>query len=108
MKPINDWLLLLVAIIFEVSGTTSMKLSRGFTRPLPTITMFLFYGVGLVLMNIVLKRIDVGVVYAVWSGLGTVLVALIGILWFREPATTLRIVSISLIILGVIGLNISR
>jgi len=108
VKPINDWLLLLVAIIFEVSGTTSMKLSRGFTRPLPTITMFLFYGVGLVLMNIVLKRIDVGVVYAVWSGLGTVLVALIGILWFREPATTLRIVSISLIILGVIGLNISR
>lgn len=59
-------------------------------------------------MNIVLKRIDVGVVYAVWSGLGTVLVVLIGILWFREPATTLRIVSISLIILGVIGLNISR
>ncbi|HEY9077242.1 MAG TPA: multidrug efflux SMR transporter [Anaerolineaceae bacterium] len=108
MKPINDWLLLLVAIIFEVSGTTSMKLSRGFTRPIPTITMFLFYGVGLILMNIVLKRIDVGVVYAVWSGLGTVLVVLIGILWFREPATTLRIVSISLIILGVIGLNISR
>jgi len=101
-----NWLLLIVAIIFEVSGTTSMKLSRGFTRTLPTVFMFVFYGIGLTLMNLVLKRLDVGVVYAVWSGLGTALIALIGILWFKEPVTAVKLISITLIIFGVIGLNL--
>jgi len=69
--------------------------------------MFVFYGIGLVLMNIVIRRMDVSFVYAVWSGLGTALVAAIGILWFKEPATALKLCSIGLIVLGVIGLNMS-
>lgn len=69
--------------------------------------MFVFYGVGLVLMNIVIRRMDVSLVYAIWSGLGTALVAAIGILWFKEPATALKLCSIGLIVLGVIGLNMS-
>jgi small multidrug resistance pump len=98
--------MLLVAIAFEVAGTTTMKLSRGFTRLIPTLLMFLFYGCGLTLMNLVIRRMDLSLVYAVWSGLGTAAIALIGIIWFHEPATALRIVSIALIILGVIGLNL--
>jgi len=53
-----------------------------------------------------LKRIDVGVVYAIWSGVGTALIATIGILWFKEPVTLIKIASIALIILGVVGLNL--
>jgi len=82
-------------------------LSRGFTQLKPTLFMFVFYGVGLVLMNIVIRRMDVSLVYAIWSGLGTALVAAIGILWFKEPATALKLCSIGLIVLGVIGLNMS-
>ncbi len=83
-----------------------MKLSRGFTRLIPTLLMFIFYGCGLTLMNLVIRRMDLSLVYAVWSGLGTAAIALIGILWFHEPATAFRIVSIIMIILGVIGLNL--
>lgn len=101
-----NWLMLLIAIGFEVAGTTSMKLSRGFTRITPTLLMFIFYGIGLTMMNLVIRRMDLSLVYAVWSGLGTAAIALIGILWFHEPATALRIVCIILIILGVVGLNI--
>jgi small multidrug resistance pump len=102
----NNWILLLIAIAFEVGGTTSMKLSHGFTRPLPTIFMFVFYGTGITLMNLVIRRMDLSLVYAVWSGLGTAAIALIGMIWFHEPANAIRIVSILLIIFGVVGLNI--
>jgi small multidrug resistance pump len=102
----GNWILLLVAIAFEVGGTTSMKLSRGFTRLIPTLFMFLSYGTGITLMNLVLRRMDLSLVYAVWSGLGTAAIALIGMIWFHEPANAIRIGSILLIILGVVGLNI--
>jgi small multidrug resistance pump len=92
--------------MFEVLGTTFMKLSRGFVRPGPTVGMFLAYGIGLALMNLVLKRMDVSIVYAIWSGVGTAMVAVIGFLWFKEPVTAIKIISITFIIFGVIGLNI--
>lgn len=83
-----------------------MKLSQGFSRVGPTFGMFVAYGIGLTLMNLVLRRMDVSIVYAVWSGVGTALVAIIGFLWFKEPATAIKIISIMLIIFGVIGLYI--
>lgn len=83
-----------------------MKLSRGFTRVLPTVLMFAFYGCGLSMMNLVIRRMDLSLVYAVWSGLGTAAIALIGMIWFHEPATAIRIVSIIFIIIGVVGLNL--
>lgn len=57
-------------------------------------------------MNMVLKRMDVSIVYAIWSGMGTALIAIIGILWFKEPVTAIKIISLTLIIFGVIGLNL--
>jgi small multidrug resistance pump len=98
---------MLIAIVLEVSGTTMMKLSQGFRRPLPTVLMFLFYGSGFVPLNLALRRLDVSLAYAVWSGLGTMLVTLIGIYYFREPATPLKLVSIALIVIGVLGLNLA-
>jgi small multidrug resistance pump len=101
-----SWLYLSTAIILEVIGTVSMKLSQGFTRLLPTVAMFVLYGLSLAAMNLALKQIDVSIVYAVWSGVGTALITIIGIFWFREPMTVLKMVSIFLIIVGVVGLNV--
>ncbi len=102
-----SWLYLALAILSEVAGTVSMKLSQGFTKMLPSVLLFVFYGVSLALTNLALKRLDVSVVYAVWSGLGTALIAAIGFLWFEEPVTAVKIASLALIILGVVGLNIT-
>jgi small multidrug resistance pump len=101
------WLALSGAILLEVAGTTSMKLSYGFSRPLPSVLLFVFYGMSFTLMTIAVKKIDMSVSYAIWSGVGTALIALIGIGWFKEPLTSLKIVSIILIVAGVFGLNAS-
>ncbi len=100
------WMLLIVAIILEVFGTISMKLSDGFTKIGPVIAMLGFYAVGLSLLAYVIKSIDISIAYAVWSGLGTALIAIIGFVWFKETATTIKIISIALIVIGVIGLNL--
>lgn len=102
-----SWLALCIAVVLEVAGTTSMKLSQGFTRLWPSIAMAVFYAGSLGMLTLALKRIDVSVAYAVWSGLGTALIAAIGFLWFKEPLTALKLGSLTLIIAGVIGLNLS-
>jgi small multidrug resistance pump len=102
-----NWLFLVLAIVAEVTGTTCMKLSLGFTQLLPSVAMVIFYGLSLSALTMALKKIEVSVAYAIWSGLGTALIAIIGIFWFKEPATALKIMSILLIIIGVVGLNFS-
>lgn len=103
----QHWLFLAVAIFLEVAGTTSMKLSEGFTRPLPSVLLFVFYAASFAALAFALKKIEVGVAYAVWSGLGTALIATIGILYFRESVSALKLISILLIIAGTVGLNLS-
>ena len=99
------WAVLSVAILFEVAGTTCMRLSEGLTRAWPTLLIFVFYAVSFTLNTLVVGRLGMSVVYAVWSGAGTVLTALIGFLWFREPATALKLASAGLVVLGVFGLH---
>lgn len=99
------WALLGVAILFEVAGTTCMRLSEGFTRLTPAVLIFVFYGVSFALNTIIMRTLGLSVVYAVWSGVGTVLTALIGYLYFKEPATALKMVSAGLIVVGVFGLH---
>ena len=101
------WFYLVMAIVLEVSGTTSMKLSQGFTKMQPSVLMFLFYGLSLPALTLALKRMDVSVAYAVWSGLGTALIATVGVMWLKEPLNTRKVVSLALIIVGGIGLNLS-
>ncbi|HMA66627.1 MAG TPA: multidrug efflux SMR transporter [Desulfosalsimonadaceae bacterium] len=100
------WFYLFLAIVLEVAGTTAMKLSEGFARALPSIMIFVFYSLSFAGLTLALKKIDVSVAYAIWSGLGTALITAIGMLCFREPATLIKIASIGLIILGVAGLNL--
>ncbi|MCB7129112.1 MAG: multidrug efflux SMR transporter [Candidatus Brocadiales bacterium] len=103
-----NWLFLAVAIALEVFGTTSMKFSEGFTRLLPSILIFVFYGLSFGALTLALRSIDIGVAYAVWSGVGTALIVVIGILWFKEPAGAIKLASVGLIILGVVGLSIVK
>ena len=83
------WAVLAGAIVLEVAGTTCMRLSEGFTRLTPSVLIFVFYVASFALNTLVIRTLGLSVVYAVWSGVGTVLTALIGFLWFREPATAL-------------------
>lgn len=99
------WLSLAGAIAFEIAGTVSMKLSHGFARPLPSVLLFVFYALSFVLMTIAVKRIDMSVSYAIWSGVGTATIAVIGVVWFRESLTWIQVASIVAIIAGVIGLR---
>ncbi len=102
-----SWAYLLAAILLEVCGTTCMKLSQGFTRLLPSTLLFAFYGLSFAAMTVAIKRIDVSVAYAIWSGLGTALIAVIGILWFKEAVSALKLASLALIVLGIVGLHLS-
>ena len=99
-----SWIYLICAITMEVIGTTNMKLSQGFTKTLPSILMFVFYGFSFAFLTLALKKIDLSLSYAIWSGVGTALIAAIGVLYFKEPVTAIKIVSIGLIVIGVVGL----
>ena len=102
----NHGIYLLGAIAAEIVATTSLKLSEGFTRPLPAVATVLGYGVSFYLLSLSLKRMDLGVVYAIWSGVGTAAMALVGYWLFAESLTPVKLASIAFIIVGVVGLNL--
>ncbi len=103
----NYYYLLLLAILFEVCGTTCMKLSEGFSRLIPSILIFVFYSVSFFFFTLALKGLDVSIAYAIWAGLGTALITVVGIFWFREPASALKLISLAVVVAGVIGLHLS-
>ena len=94
-----------LAIISEVIATASLKASQGFTRLVPAIFVILGYGASFYFLALSLKVIPISLAYAIWSGVGTALTAAIGIFYFREPATTVKMVSLGLIVIGVMGLH---
>ena len=102
------WFFLILAIVFEVLGTTAMKLSDGYTKLIPSIAMFVFYILSLVALTFALKRFDVSVAYAIWAGLGTALISIIGFVYFKESMSLIKVISIGLIILGVVGLHLTN
>jgi len=101
------WVLLLLAIIAEVCGTSCMKLSNGFTRVWPSVLIFVFYSLSFVAITLAIKKIDISIAYAIWSALGTGAIAFIGIVAFGEKLNSLKVVGLILVIAGVIALNIS-
>jgi small multidrug resistance pump len=102
-----NWVYLLSAIVLEVGGTLSLKLSDGLMKRGPVLLMILLYGLSFFAFSLALMHMEVGTAYAIFSALGTALMASVGILWFNEPATVLKIVSLVMIIVGVIGLNVN-
>jgi len=101
------WIFLSVAILFEVAGTTSMKLSRGFAEIWPSIGVFVFYLGAAAAIILALRRLELSIAYAIWSGVGTALTVMIGIAFFREPLTAITLASIALVVIGVAGLSLA-
>lgn len=101
------WLILAIGIVFEVLGTISMRYADGFTKLIPSILVFLFYGISLAVLVFVLEKMEVSIAYAIWASAGTALIAIIGIVFYHENISVLKIVSIALIILGILGLELS-
>jgi len=97
---------LFLAIVLEVSGITSMKLADGFNQLEPSIMIFVCYAMSFIFLMLALKRLDVSIAYAIWSGMGTLLIAIIGVHFFHEPMTLIKAVSLGLIITGVMGLRL--
>jgi len=98
------WLFLVTAILLDVLGTLCLKLADGFGRPLYSAAVLFCYGASLVLFSYALKGLPVSLVYAVGSGIGTALVALLGCLLFHEPFDGLKVFSLALIVAGIVGL----
>lgn len=102
-----EWIYLTLAIAFEITATTLMKVSNGFTKILPSIGTFLGYIICFTCLSIALKKIDISIAYAIWSAVGIVVLSAIGVFVFKESISVLKVISILFIILGVVGLNLS-
>jgi len=100
-------LFLAIAIVAEVAGTVALKYADGFTNPGPSALVVAGYGLSFWMLALVLRELPIGLTYAVWAAAGTALIAAIGILAFGEPATTLKLLSLGLIIAGVVALNLA-
>ncbi|MGJ3493450.1 Methyl viologen resistance protein C [Piscirickettsia salmonis] len=100
-----SWLYLLGAVVFEVLGTTCMKLSYGFSRLWPVMGVFAFYSVCFVLMSLAMKRLDMGIVYAVWCGLGLVLICVLDYYMFSARLGLSQWLAIGLIMSGIMILK---
>lgn len=101
------WLLVIVAGLLETGFAVCLKLSHGFTRLWPTIGSCVFALGSFGLLTLSLKKLDVGPAYAVWTGIGATGTAIYGMVFLGDLVSTLKIVSISLVIIGVIGLQLS-
>jgi small multidrug resistance pump len=101
------WLFLCLAILFELSGTISMKLSNGFTNLWPSVFLLIFYGLSFYFLSHALKYIDMSAAYATWSGVGILTIAFVAYFYFHEPFNLTKAMWILIIVIGIIGLNMS-
>ncbi|WII70823.1 multidrug efflux SMR transporter [Bdellovibrio sp. 22V] len=96
---------LAAAIIFEVVGTITMKYSEGFTKVIPVILTLVCHGICFVALAVALKSLPISMVYAIWAGVGTAIMAFIGMMMFNEPLPLQKVLATTLIIVGVVMLN---
>ena len=102
----SSWLYLVVAICSEVIATSSLKASDGFTRLWPSLIVVLGYASSFYFLSLTLCSIPLGIAYAVWSGIGVVLISLVGWIVFRQELDWPAIVGVTLIVLGVLIINL--
>lgn len=102
----NSWILLSIAITAEVLATSALKASEGFTKPLPTLSMALGYTIAFYFLSLTLRTIPVGIAYAIWAGLGVVLITLVGWLQFDQKLDAAAIIGMGLIVTGVAVMNL--
>ena len=105
-RRMQQWLLLAIAIVSEVIATSALKASEGFSRLWPSLVVVAGYAAAFYCLSLTLKTIPIGVVYAIWSGVGIALIALIGWLVFGQSLDAAAIIGMLLIIAGVVVLNV--
>ena len=101
------WVILFIAGLFEIGWAVGLKYTDGFTRFWPTVATALALLASMSLLGIALRTLPLGTAYAVWTGIGSVGTAVLGIILFREPATAIRLVCIGLIVTGIVGLKLA-
>lgn len=106
MSARTAWALLFVAGLFEIGWAVGLRYSEGFSRLMPTIGTAVALVLSMALLGLALRTLPLGTAYAIWTGIGTVGTALLGIVLFREPATVARLVCIGLIVAGIVGLKL--
>ena len=106
MTGLATYAFLVTAIVLEVAGTSLLQASRQFTRPLPTMGMAACYGGAFWFLSLVLRTMPVGVAYAIWSGLGVVLISVAGVVLFGQRLDMPAVIGLSLILAGVVIVNL--
>ena len=101
------WLILVIAGLFEIGWAVGLKYTDGFTRPWPITGVIVSLVISMVLLGLALRDLPLGTAYAVWTGIGTIGTAILGIILFREPATAMRLFCIALIVAGIVGLKLA-
>jgi len=103
----NSWVLLYSAIVLEIGGTMAIKYSEGFSKLFPSTCVIGLYCASFYAMSLAVKKIELGVAYAIWSGVGIILTSALGVMLFNEEINLKKIVSIMIIMIGVISLNLT-
>jgi small multidrug resistance pump len=101
------WILLLLAIGSEVIGTSCLKLSEGFSKPIPTLVVLVSYATAMLLLSRVVQTIPLGITYALWSGIGIVAIVLVGLFAYKQVPSPGQLVGIATITAGVIIVNLT-
>lgn len=102
-----SWYVLLLAGLFEIAWAVGLEYSDGLTKPLPTAATVLALGVSMALLAQAVRELPIGTAYAVWTGIGAVGTATLGVVLFDEPATLLRALFIGVVVVGIVGLNLT-
>lgn len=100
------WIILFIAGLFEIGWAVGLKFTEGFTRPIPIALTAVSLVLSMGLLGWAVKTLPLGTAYAVWTGIGAVGTALVGIMVFKEPATAARLVCLGLIVAGILGLKL--
>jgi quaternary ammonium compound-resistance protein SugE len=100
------WIILFIAGLFEIGWAVGLKFTDGFTRPVPIVLTGASFVVSIGLLGWAIKSLPLGTAYAVWTGIGAVGTAIVGILVFKEPATAARLACLALIVSGILGLKL--
>ena len=108
MSVTASWVMLFFAGLFEIAWAIGLKQSNGLTRLWPTVFTLVALAASMILLALSVRTLPIGTAYAVWTGIGATGAALIGIVWFKEPATAARIVCLVLIATGIIGLKLVK
>jgi len=101
------YLYLAIAIVFEVGWAIAMKLFNASHKPGTAAAMVVMYVLSLVFLTLATRKLEIGVAYAIWAGTGAAMIAVAGITYFKEPASVLKLASIGLIVIGIVGLQLA-